>query len=257
MLKKRIIPKLILGSNSNSDRIIAGTSKNFSVFRPTGSPESQAQIYQSTISDELMVLISSIYTYKFSIVIDTLTKINNEVLMPVSFGGNIKDLFEVESIFKTGVERVVFGRAQLLIPKLIEQVSERYGSQSVVVSIDFRESENNDNEVWHDCFGASTLINFERLIKNAENLGAGEISLNNKSLDGSLAGTDLNHLIIARKITSLPIIQNCGVGKISHFVDAFNSGADAVAAGTYFSFLDQNILQVRNHISSLGVDIRN
>jgi len=123
MLKKRIIPKLILGSNSNSDRIIAGTSKNFSVFRPTGSPESQAQIYQSTISDELMVLISSIYNYKFSIVLDTLAKINNEVLMPVSFGGNIKDLFQVESIFKTGVERVVFGRAQLLIPKLIEQVS--------------------------------------------------------------------------------------------------------------------------------------
>jgi cyclase len=54
----------------------------------------------------------------------------------------------------------------------------------------------------------------------------------------------------------LPVIQSCGIGKVNHFVEAFVNGADAVAAGSYFSFLDQNILQIRTHVNNFGINIR-
>ena len=255
MIKKRIIPKLVLGSNHNSNRIISGTSIQYDQVRTTGAPESQANIYQSTISDELMVLISNKFSYQFVDVISTLTRINNEVLMPVSFGGNIKNMNEVELIFETGIEKIVFNRAQYLNPKLIKNTAERFGSQSVVASIDYIESQN-QSDVLISYSGKTEIMNFEVLINLAESLGVGEICLNNKSRDGMMKGTDLFYLERARIMTQLPIIQSCGVGKIQHFIDAFNNGADAVAAGTYFSFFDQNLLQVRNHIRNAGIDIR-
>ena len=99
-------------------------------------------------------------------------------------------------------------------------------------------------------------MSLEKLVKNAENLGAGEICLNNISRDGSFNGSDLVSLRFVRNLTQLPLIQSCGIGKVNDFVEAFANGADAVASGSYFSFLDQNILQIRSHVKNFGINIR-
>jgi cyclase len=255
MLKKRIIPKLLLMPSKNSPQIISGTSKKYDSLRPTGLPESQAQIYQSSISDELMVLVTNKISLSVSEIKSVLSRINSRVLMPVSFGGGIDSLAAAESIFETGIEKLVFNRAQYTNPILIKQVVEKYGQQAVVISIDYYES-NNSQDIYIKMLDKYIRVNLRNTIASAEALGAGEICLNNISRDGILKGTDLITLQNVRNDTNLPIIQSCGVGKISHFIDAFNSGADAVAAGTFFSFLDQSILQVRNHIKNSGIDIR-
>ena len=136
-----------------------------------------------------------------------------------------------------------------------KKVAEKYGSQSVVVSIDFLNTKNNEI-VELNVAGKSQKIPLEILIKNVENLGAGEICLNNISRDGTFQGTDLVSLRVVRNLTQLPIIQSCGVGKVNHFVEAFENGADAVAAGSYFSYLDQSILQIRSHVNNFGINIR-
>jgi cyclase len=255
MLKKRIIPKLLLMPSKNSKQLISGTSKKYDSLRPTGLAESQAQIYQSSISDELMVLVTSKTSLSISEIKQILSKINSRVLMPVSFGGGIDSLEAATSIFETGIEKVVFNRAQYSNPNLIRQVVQKYGQQAVVISVDYYET-NNNQEVYVKMIDKFTRVNLSATIKSVEELGAGEICLNNVSRDGMLNGTDLVTLQSVRNYTNLPIVQSCGVGKISHFIDAFHNGADAVAAGTFFSFLDQSILQVRSHVKNSGIDIR-
>lgn len=255
MLKKRIIPKILLLPSSSSKNIIAGASIKYDTHRPTGLPESQAQIYQATISDELMILVSHKHKFIHSEIIETLKKINDRILMPLSFGGNLDQLESVELIMELGVEKVVFNRAQFDNPSTILEVAEKYGSQSVVVSLDFVNTEN-EEIVSVKVQGEYKNMSLKSLINNIENLGAGEICLNNTLRDGTFLGTDLTTLKIIRDLTDLPLIQSCGVGKVNHFVEAFQFGADAVAAGSYFSFLDQNILQIRNHVSNLGINIR-
>jgi len=234
---------------------MAGASIKYDTYRSTGLPESQAQIYQSTISDELMILVSHKYKFTHSEIIETLKKINDRILMPLSFGGNLDQLESVELIMELGVEKVVFNRAQFDNPSTILEVAEKYGSQSVVVSLDFVNTEN-EEIVSVKVQGEYKNMSLKSLINNIENLGAGEICLNNTLRDGTFLGTDLTTLKIIRDLTDLPLIQSCGVGKVNHFVEAFQFGADAVAAGSYFSFLDQNILQIRNHVSNLGINIR-
>jgi len=202
-----------------------------------------------------MILVSHKYKFTHSEIIETLKKINDRILMPLSFGGNLDQLESVELIMELGVEKVVFNRAQFDNPSTILEVAEKYGSQSVVVSLDFVNTEN-EEIVSVKVQGEYKNMSLKSLINNIENLGAGEICLNNTLRDGTFLGTDLTTLKIIRDLTDLPLIQSCGVGKVNHFVEAFQFGADAVAAGSYFSFLDQNILQIRNHVSNLGINIR-
>jgi len=241
--------------SKNSKQLISGTSKKYELLRPTGLAESQAQIYQSSISDELMVLVTNKASLPLSDIKLTLSRINSRVLMPVSFGGNIDTLEAAKSIFETGIEKVVFNRAQYLNPDLIKQVAQIYGQQAVVISIDYYET--NDNQtIFVKMKDEFVRIDLNTALKNVEELGAGEICLNNISRDGVMNGTDIITLQRARNYTNLPIIQSCGVGKVSHLIDAFQNGADAVAAGTFFSFLDQSMLQVRNHVKNSGIDVR-
>lgn len=255
MLKKRIIPKLLLMRNKNSKQLISGTSTQYESLRPTGLPESQAQIYQSSTSDELMILVNNKMSLTISEIQQILARINSRVLMPISFGGGIESFDSAISIFETGIEKVIFSRAQYSNPNLIKQVVQKYGQQAVVISLDYHET-NNHQEICIRVNDKFIWVKLASVLRSIEELGAGEICLNNISRDGMLDGTDLITLQYARRYTNLPIIQSCGVGKISHFIDAFQNGADAVAAGTYFSFLDQNILQVRSHVKNSGIDIR-
>jgi cyclase len=255
MIKKRIIPKILLFPSQNSKKIIAGTSIKYEIQRPTGLPESQAQIYQSTISDELMILVSNKHAFNNSEIIETLKQINECILMPLSFGGNLNQLENVEEIIDLGVEKIIFNRAQFDNPNTISKVAKKYGSQSVVVSLDFIKTDD-EEIVAVKVSGTYKKIPLKVLLSNIENLGAGEICLNNTSRDGTFVGTDLVTLGIVRDLTDLPLIQSCGVGKVNHFAEAFHHGADAVAAGSYFSFMDQNILQIRSHVSNFGINIR-
>jgi cyclase len=254
MIKKRIIPKLLLELSNKTGMMMTGCSIGFEEFRIVGGPESQAQIFESTVSDELMVLVRRGSESSFDSRLNALKLINEKVLMPVSFGGAISDLDQVRALFDVGIEKVIFGTAFQLNPKIIEKTAEIYGSQAVVASLDFKE-----RFLDKDINASPGVIHIKELptqIAIATDSGAGEICLNDVSRDGSMSGTNVAQLALCRSLTNLPLIQSSGVGKTSHFVEAFNNGADAVAVGTYFAFVDQNFMQIRSHIRNSGIDIR-
>jgi len=206
MIKKRIIPKILLGTSLKSGKIISGTTLNYDTFRITGTPESQAQIYQQTSADEVMIIAPSSQRIQFLDLISCLTDINNKIFMPLSFGGGLKTQDEVKTIFDLGVEKVIFGRSLHENPELIEKTANIYGAQSVVASIDFNDKTANSQSI-SNYSNIGKDFNFEDIIRKAENLGAGEISLNCVTRDGTMQGTNIEYLSEARKLTQLPIFK--------------------------------------------------
>ena len=257
MIKKRIIPKLVLSKSSKSGKIVSGSTIEYEKFRVVGSPESQSEIFQSSISDELMVVCRRADVLDFQEILDTLEIINNKILMPLSFGGSILTIEQVSKIFELGIEKIIFGRAIFQNPNLVIETARRYGSQAVVASIDYWGDFNSNGIIEakiHSDMNANSSLS--GALDIALRLGAGEICLTDVSKDGRMLGTNIKVLEESRSLTSLPIIQNCGIGKTSHFVDAFKYGADAIAVGTYFAFQDQNFIEIRSHISNSGINIR-
>jgi cyclase len=255
MIKKRIIPKILLHESRRSNQIIAGTTINYNEFRSVGDPESQAGIYQSTISDELMVVVSRQSRIQFQTILNTLEKICAKALMPISFGGSISNMNQVNQIFGIGVEKIIFGRSIHSFPKIVNQTADRFGSQAVVASMDYLGKPTNTTSD-NDFLIFRELADLGREIQLIEELGVGEICLSDVHADGRMGGSNLRILEQCRGATNLPIIQNCGIGRTSHFVDAFKSGADAVAVGSYFAFHDQNFIEIRSHIKNSGIDVR-
>jgi cyclase len=204
-----------------------------------------------------MVVCRRTAALEFRDILQTLEMINNKILMPLSFGGSIVSIEQVSKIFDLGIEKIIFGRSIFQQPNLVLETARRYGSQAVVASIDYwgdlNSTEIDEAEPYSEFRDTSSL---SAALDTALELGAGEICLTDVSRDGKMSGTNIEMLEKTRSLTSLPIIQNCGVGKTSNFIDAFNSGADAIAVGTYFAFQDQNFIEIRSHISNSGVDIR-
>ena len=90
----------------------------------------------------------------------------------------------------------------------------------------------------------------------AERLGAGDILLTSIDRDGTRSGLDTDLTRVVCDAVTIPVITSGGCGSAAHFVDGFAAGADAVAAGTYFSFRDENPMQTRSQIRNAGIEIR-
>ena len=247
----------MLNRSIKSGKLISGTTTQYGAFRNVGSPESQSEIFQSSISDELMVVCRRSEELDVPSILQTLNAINGKILMPLSFGGSVTTLNVVSQLFDLGIEKIIFGRAIFQNPSLVAETARRYGSQAVVASIDYwGDLDSSESDNGKSTFSIKDFPSLSKALHTASELGAGEICLTDMSKDGTMLGTNLRVLEMSRTVTSLPIIQNCGIGKTSNFVDAFNCGADAIAVGTYFAFQDQGFIEIRSHISNSGIDIR-
>lgn len=255
MIKKRIIPKILLQESVKTRKLSSVTSVGYRVTKIVGDPESQSEIYQSTTSDELMVLHTRLSKMDFEKTLQILEKICRKAFMPISFGGAISTIEQVNQIFDIGVEKVIFGRAIYSNPNIVTLTASKFGSQAVVASLDFR-AEQDPSLLGTEGIIFTSNREFSEVITWTEKLGAGEICLSDMDADGKMCGSNIGILNNVRELTNLPIIQNCGIGKTSHFIQAFESGADAIAVGSYFAFQDQNFIEIRSHIRNSGIDIR-
>ena len=140
---------------------------------------------------------------------------------------------------------------------MINEASAALGSQCVVLSIDYRRDEKDRYYVWIKGGKTPTDIEPVSWAAEGERRGAGEILLTSIDRDGMRSGLDLE---LTRRVVdsvSIPVITSGGCGLASHFVEGYLlGGADAVSAGTYFCFKDENTMQVRSHIKNAGIPIR-
>jgi len=250
MLKKRIIPCL----DVKDGRVVKGI--NFVDLIDAGNPVEQAKFYSENGADEICFLDISASLEERDTIINIVEKTAEEVFIPLTIGGGIKSINNIQSLLRAGADKVSINSAAISDPNIIKESSKFFGSQCIVVAVDVKKIGNNWMVYSH---GGTINTDIEALswIKKAERLGAGEILLTSMDRDGTKKGFDLDILSEANKILNIPVIASGGVGTIEHFYEGITKGgADALLAASVFHFNEISIMDVKNFLKKNNIDVR-
>lgn len=260
MLKKRIIPKFLFKFQKINEKFLPTfvISKKFSDLKTIGSIIPQAKIYEAQLADELMIL--NIEAKKSSIDIDFLgflKKFSGQIFMPLTVGGGVKSLECFKFLLNNGADKIFINSEAINNPDLIVSASKKFGSQCVVVGIDFKQIENDKFLVFSKGGKINTNLSLIEWAKKCESLGAGEIVVTDIDRDGTNKGLNIDIAKKLSEIIKIPLIFAGGCGLASHFVEAFKkTNIDAISAATFFANKDQNIFQLRSQILNSGINLR-
>jgi cyclase len=255
-LFKRIVPKIMISHNMNLNVIGSITTREYDKFRFIGSPPSQARIFESNMADEIILLNLDQDSIDLDMFKDAVTKVSSEIFMPLSVGGGINSLDKASKFFEIGIEKIVVERALQQNPQEVLKIANRYGSQSIIGSCTYWGATSFPIPSRLVSKGVVTIDILLKRLSTMQEIGVGEVMINDASRDGTRSGSNLVVLKEALDTTNLPIIDSCGFGKTQHFADSFNLGSSAVAVGTYFAFVDQSFIQLRNQLANHGIRVR-
>jgi imidazole glycerol-phosphate synthase subunit HisF len=227
----RVIPVLLL-DNGNLVKTIQFKHPVY-----IGDPINAVRIFNEKRVDELILLDISANRNGSRSQSGLLAEIASEAFMPVAFGGGINNLDQVERILKLGVEKVVINTAAAANPQLITEIARRFGSQSVVASIDARPRRFGSYRVFTnggDKAIAQDPVSFARSVADA---GSGEILITSITHEGTSRGYDLKLVRSVAEAVTIPVIANGGASSVADFAAAVRSGhAAAVAGSSMFIF---------------------
>jgi cyclase len=249
MLKKRIIPCL----DCKDGRVVKGVK--FQNLIDAGSPSQLSKQYQLDGADEIVMLDIGASIESREIQINTVREIRSQLSIPLTVGGGVRNLSNIETLLKAGADRVSLNSAAVENPKLIEDSAKEFGSQCIVVAIDAKQKDV-DWIVVTKSGSKEQKLYVEEWIKQIEQLGGGEILLTSFDRDGTKSGYDLNLLRKAALSSKLPVIASGGARTSQDLYDAFNVGAAAVLAASIFHFDLTSVSQIKNELKNLGVPIR-
>ena len=230
MRRVRVIPVLLLAQHGMVK------TERFARSRYLGDPINAVKIFNEKMADEL-ILLDIEATAKGRIDFDWLEDIVSEAFMPIAYGGGVNSIGQCTELFKRGVEKIVVNTAACERPQLIAELAERFGSQSVVVSIDARQNLWKQSKVYIKGGRKETKIGPAEQARKSEELGAGEIFLTSIEREGTFGGYDIELLRSVCSALGVPVIANGGAGSIKDFEQAVvRGGCSAVAAGSMFVF---------------------
>ncbi len=246
MLKKRIIPIELFSEG----RLVK--TKQFKNPRDVGDPVQSSKIYSDQDADELLLLHINHEQSGLQPLIDIVHNISRNCFVPLTVGGGICSLDDVSRLFNVGADKVLINSCSYENPSLITKISEKYGSQSIVVGIDLRKKE--DDYVLYSNNGRKIIKkSLKSHLDEMKFAGAGEIMIQLIDNDGLMNGYDLSLLEKVISYTSLPIIAAAGAGSFVHLKEAFETGIDALACGSLFNFGDNNPLRAKAFLKNYGV----
>lgn len=228
-LLPRIIPVLLLKGRG----LVKGIQ--FKNHKYVGDPINAVQIFNTKQVDELFFLDITATKENRIPPLDLIQKIADQCLMPFGVGGGIKSVEDARAILNSGAEKVCLNSYALENPKIIEEISKTFGSQSIVVSIDIKKNFFGKTVVTTRNGKKKLKMDLIQILKVVQNSGAGEILLNNIERDGTCEGYDLEILRNVSDNVSIPVIACGGACELNHLRDGLTKGkASAVAAGSMF-----------------------
>lgn len=250
-LSVRIIPCL----DVDNGRVVKGI--NFKNLTDAGNPVEMAKIYNSEGADELTFLDISASSNQLPTTLEVVQKTAEQVFIPLTVGGGVRSVNDVDTLLRAGADKVSINTAAINRPQVIAEIAQRFGQQVLVLSVDAKRGESKSGfEV--TTHGGKVLANLDAIewVKQACELGVGEILLNSMDADGTKAGFDLEMIKAVRAVTNVPLIASGGAGKLSDFEDALKAGANALLAASVFHFGSFKISDVKSYLSAKGYPMR-
>jgi cyclase len=230
MLLPRIIPVLLIKNNG-----LYKTTK-FKNPKYIGDPINAVKVFNEKEVDELIILDYNATIEKRSPSYILIEHIASQCFMPVCYGGGIRSVDDIKRIIGLGVEKIAFNTIAAENPAFLEKAATIFGSSTIVVSIDSKKNRFGNYNVYTRSGQKSLRTKPEIFAKQMENCGAGELLINSISRDGTMQGYDLELINLIAAEVKVPIIACGGAGEINHFRDAYDNGASAMAAGSFFVF---------------------
>ncbi|WP_213357047.1 imidazole glycerol phosphate synthase subunit HisF [Enterococcus casseliflavus] len=250
MIAKRIIPCL----DVRDGRVVKGV--NFAGLKDVNDPVTLARFYNEQGADELVFYDITASAEERGLFTDILQRVASEVFIPLTVGGGINQVADFERVLNCGADKVSVNSAALRRPELIAEGAKRYGSQCVVLSVDVRRV----GENWHVfAKGGREDTGLEALawIRQAEQLGAGELVINSMDTDGVKQGFDLDLLKAVSEITKLPIVASGGAGKSADFIELFQlPNIEAGLAASIFHYGEVKIPELKKQLQAVDIPVR-
>lgn len=229
MLRHRVVPVLLLQNNG------LVKTKQFSNPIYLGDPINAINIFNDKEVDELILLDIDASKHNKPIDFDLIEDITKECFMPFAYGGGIKNIEEIEKLFKLGVEKIILN-SSLINKDLIRQAVQKFGSQSIVASIDIKKDKNNYKiySYLKKEFISDDIIKY---IKSIEQQNIGEIFVNNIDKDGMQNGYDIKLMQLLSDSVNVPVIACGGASSLNNMKELIDkTSISAVAAGSLFVF---------------------
>lgn len=230
MRRSRIIPFLL-----TSDGGLVKTVR-FDKRRYVGDAINAVRIFNEKEVDELVLLDIDATARGTGPQFDYVEEVLSEAFMPVGYGGGVTSIQQIERLFKLGVEKVVLNSVLAENPRLLSEASQVFGSQSIVASLDVKRDMLGRRRAYTRGGTRKHAADPIDLLKQWEQLGAGEVVVNSIDRDGTRKGLDLEFTATAVAAVEIPLVAVGGVGDLAHIVDALQAGASAVGAGSMFVF---------------------
>ena len=250
MYAKRIIPCL----DVKNGRVVKGMS--FVNLVDAGDPVECAKQYDREGADELVFLDITASSDARGIVVDMVRRVADTIFIPFTVGGGIRSVDDFNEILRAGADKVSVNSAAIKRPELINEASQKFGSQCVVVAIDAKRK-GDSWEVYINGGRVPMGIDAVEWAVECEKRGAGEILLTSMDEDGQKQGYDLALTRAVSERVNIPVIASGGAGALEHFYDAFTEGkADAVLAASLFHFGEIPIPKLKQYLDEKGISVR-
>lgn len=250
MLAKRIIPCL----DVDDGRVKKGV--NFVNLTDVGDPVEIAAEYQKQGADELVFLDISATNQKRQTTINMVEKVSRQVFMPLTIGGGIKSVADMDRLLKAGADKIAINSAAVSNPQLISQGAQKFGNQCIVVAIDVKKIA--DKYIVYVNGGQKkTDLDAITWAKKVVELGAGELLVTSMDKDGTKDGFDIELYQALNQVVDVPIIASGGAGKVEDFNQVFlKADVDGALAASVFHFGELTIADVKKSVKSKGVVVR-
>jgi cyclase len=248
----RVIPCLDVADG----RVVKGI--NFENLRDAGDPIELADHYYKGGADELTFLDVNATIENRSTMYELVTKTAEQIFIPLTVGGGVRSISEVGNLLSAGADKVSVSSAAIARPELLSEISNKYGNQILVLSLDLKRRASSSREWVVTTHGGRQVTDIDALewIAKCSELGVGELLVNSIDADGTQEGFDLDLIQAIRGVSSLPLIASGGAGKVADFAHAASAGADGLLAASVFHNRTVSIAEVKKELRLEGFQVR-
>jgi imidazole glycerol-phosphate synthase subunit HisF len=225
-------------------------------LRIIGDPQDYAHQYYDQGADELIYMDIVASLYGRSNLVEIVRQTAHDVFVPLTVGGGIRSIDDVTALLRAGADKVAINTAAVHRSELISEVSRKFGSQCMVLSIEAKRQQEGKWEIYTDCGRERTGVDVIEWVQRAIDLGAGEILLTSIDQEGTRKGFDLELLKAVTKISSVPVIISGGYGDPNHLIEAIEFGADAAAVADALHYQRTDMKTLHNIAARANVRVR-
>lgn len=226
-------------------------------LRVIGDPQTFARRYYEQGADELIYMDIVASLYGRNKLTDIVRRAAHDVLVPMTVGGGIRTLDDVRELLRAGADKIAINTAAVARPELITEVSRRFGSQCMVLSIEAKQQAAGRWEVYTDCGRERSGLDAIEWARRGAELGAGEILVTSIDREGTRKGFDIELTAAVARAVSVPVIASGGYGAPAHLPAVVRDGhADAVAFADALHYGRTTITELREVACSAGIPVR-